>query len=310
MPFSRFIPFGVMFLLLGQVRGQSPDFWRVSTRACQQTLGSDPGPSLQACRLDFRGRMSPRDPAELQVISAGRPIIFLAHGSYYTAGMANTEGLRIGGDLAKGAVTPDAIIVEFDWPSQLAHLNLYRDGNEKARLAFVAGYHLARFLQGFPPGSRISLIGHSHGGLVVLSALQLLAGATLSDGEDATALREASPALRLRAVIIAAGADRHWLVPGERLGSALAACEGILCLYNPLDPVLVVHPFGRYSEGHRALGKWGMSDFDRERLGSLADRYSQRSIATLLGPTHTFRGTTARPEAIHWIGAYTWAQPE
>jgi hypothetical protein len=115
MPFSRFIPFGVMFLLLGQARGQSPDFWRVSTRACPQILGSDPGPFLQAFRLDSQGCVSPRGPAELQLIAAGRPIILLVHGSYYTAGMANTEGLRIGGDLARGAVTRDAIIVEFDW---------------------------------------------------------------------------------------------------------------------------------------------------------------------------------------------------
>ena len=174
----------------------------------------------------------------------------------------------------------------------------------------MAGYHLARFLQGFPPGCRISLIGHSHGGLVVLSALHLLAGATLSNGEEATVLPDAGPPLRLRAVVIASGTDRHWLDPGERLGWALAACEGVLCLYNPLDPVLVVHPFGRYSEGQRALGKSGMSDFDRERLGSLSGRYCQRSIATLLGPMHTFRGTTARPEVIQWIGAYTWARPE
>ena len=112
MPFSRFIPVGVLFLLLGQARGQSPEFWRVSTRACPQILGSDAGPSLQAFRLDAQGCMSPQDPAALQVIASGRPIIFLVHGSYYTAEMANTDGLRIGGDLAKGAVTPDALIVE------------------------------------------------------------------------------------------------------------------------------------------------------------------------------------------------------
>jgi hypothetical protein len=254
--------------------------------------------------------MSARDPAELQFIAVGRPIIFLVHGSYFTAGMATAEGLRVRDDLVRGAVTPDAIIVEFDWPSQLNHLNIFRDGNDKARLAFVAGYHLARFLEGFPAGSRISLIGHSHGGLVVLSALHLLAGATLSDGESATVLPAASQSLRLRAVVVASATDRHWLDPGERLGSACLAAEGILSLYNQLDPVLVVHPYGRYSDGRRALGKCGMTDFDQERLGWLASRYCQRSIVTLIGPRHTFTGTTARAEVIGWIRPYTWATSE
>jgi hypothetical protein len=305
MSFSRVLTLGLLLSSLAQARAQSPDFWRISTRACPDILGSDPGPFLQAFQLDSQGDMSPRDPAELQAISAGRPIIFLVHGSYYTAGMADKDGLRIRDDLAQGALTPNAIVVEFDWPSQFAHLNVFRDANEKGRLGFVAGYHLARFLQGFPDRTRICLIGHSHGGLVVLSALQLIAGGTLSNGEEATFLRETSPALRLRAVVIASGTDRHWLDRGERLGSALAASEGVLALYNPLDPVLVIHPYGRYSDHRRALGKTGMSDLELQNLGSLGSRYCQRNIATLLGPQHTFRGTIKRPEVIQWISGYT-----
>jgi hypothetical protein len=194
--------------------------------------------------------------------------------------MAVTEGPRIRNNLAAhGALTPDAIVVTFDWPSEVAHPNVIRDGNDKARLAFVAGFHLARFLQGFPAGTRISLVGHSHGGLVALSALQLLGGGTLDTGEEATVLRDASPHLRLGAVVISAGSDRDWLDPGGRLDHALAATEGVLCLYNPLDPVLIVDPFGRYSDQQRALGKSGMSDRDQQRLGSLAGRYFQQSIA-------------------------------
>jgi hypothetical protein len=303
---------GFLVFLLGQAaRGQSPDYWSVSTRACLQVLGADPGPFLEAARLDSRGCMPRCDPAELHARAAGRPVIFLVHGSYVPAGAAKAEGLRIRNGLAaEGAVTRDAMIVEFHWPSQLARANLIRDANDKARLAFVAGYHLARFLQGFPSGSRISMIGHSHGGLVVLAALHLLAGGILDDGEEATLLTEASPALRLRAVVIASASDRQWLGPGERLGEALSACEGLLSLYNPLDPVLFVHPFGRYSDRRRALGKTGMSRIDEERLGPLGARFCQRNIATLLGIRHTFQGSTADPVIARWIGAYTWAQQE
>ena len=200
------------------------------------------------------------------------------------------------------------MVVTFDWPSELVYPNVVRDTNEKARLAFVAGYHLARFLQGFPAGSRISLVGHSDGGLIALCALQLLAGGTLDTGEDATVLREPSPALRLRAVVIAAAADRDWLDPGHRLDHALAASEGVLCLYNPLDPILAVHPFGWYSDGRRAIGKSGMSNLEQERLGSLAGRYYQQSMASQLGPRHTFRGSVQNRVIAGWMRAYTWAE--
>ena len=254
--------------------------------------------------------MSRRDPAELQARATGRPVIFLVQGSYITTRTATADGLRIRDNLATvGAVTPDAIVVVFDWPSQLVYANLVRDANDKARRAYVAGYHLARYLRGFPFGSRISLIGHSHGGLVVLAALHLLAGGTLDNGREAIVLTEVNPILRLRAVLIASASDRHWLGSGERLDRALAACEGILCLYNPLDLVLIVHPLERYSEHRRALGKSGMSRIEQERLGPLAERYCERSIAMLLGVRHSFRVTTANPVIARWIGGYTWADP-
>jgi Alpha/beta hydrolase family len=311
MSLSRFLAPALLVLLFGQAHAQPPEYWYVSTRACPQVLGAEPGPSLQVCRFDSQGSVSRCDPGELHAAANRRPVIFLIHGSYYTAPMAVTEGPRIRNHLAAhGALTPDAIVVTFDWPSEFAHPNVIRDANDKARLSFVAGFQLARFLQGFPAGTRISLVGHSHGGLVALSALQLLAGGTLDTGEEATVLREASPTLRLRAVVISAGIDRDWLDPGGRLDHALAASEGVLSLYNPLDPILIVHPFGRYSDQRRALGKSGMSDVEQQRLGSLAGRYCQQSIALQLGPRHTFRGTVGNPVIVGWMRAYTWAEQQ
>jgi hypothetical protein len=309
MGLSRFFAPGLLLLLFGQARGQPPEYWYISTRACPQLLGAEPGPSLQVSRIDSQGFISRCDPGELQAAATGRPVIFLIHGSYYTADMAVREGPRIRNNLAAhGALAPDAMVVTFDWPSELVDPNIIRDTNDKARLAFVAGHHLARVLQGFRAGSRICLIGHSDGGLVALSALHLLAGGTLDTGKEATVLREASPSLRLRAILIAAALDRDWLDPGRRLDHALGASEGVLCLYNPLDPILVVHPFGWYSEQRRALGQSGMSDVERERLGSLAERYCQQSMALQLGPRHTFGGSTRNQVIAGWIRAYTWAE--
>jgi Alpha/beta hydrolase family len=309
MGLSRFLAPGLLLLLFGQARGQPPEFWYVSTRDCPQILGAEPGPSLQVSRFDSQGFISRCDPEELRAAASGRPVVFLIHGSYYTADMAIREGSRIRNDLAaSGALAPDALVVTFDWPSEFVDPNIIRDTNDKARLAFVAGHHLARVLQGFPAGSRICLVGHSDGGLIALSALQLLAGGTLDTGEEATVLNEPSPALRLRAVVIAAALDRDWLDPGRRLDHALGASEGVLCLFNPLDPILVVHPFGRYFDQRRAIGKSGMSNVEQERLGALAGRYRQQNMAWQLGPRHTFGGSTRNQVIAGWMRAYTWAE--
>lgn len=287
------------------------EFWVVRTRPCSQVMGTDPWASLTASRLDTQGYLARRDPSALPGLAGSRPVIILVHGSYYNAEQAFIEGIRIRRDLATfGAISPDAVVVAFDWPSQLTHANLIKDANDKARRAAVAGYHLARFLQAFPPGSRVALIGQSHGGFAVLSALHLLGGGSLDDGCDPcrpVVLPGCVPDLRLRAVIIAPACDRHWLDPGEKLGCALAASEGVLCLYNKLDPVLVVHPFGRYSEHRHALGKTGLSRRDEERLGPLASRYCERGIGSLIGVNHTFRGATANPVIASWIAPYAWA---
>src|SRR4051794_14599782 len=124
-----------------------PDYWFVHTRACPQVMGSEPRPFLQTSWLDPRGCLSRRDPAELRAMAVGRPVIFLVHGSYYSADQAVTEGLRIRDDLVRSqALPPDAVVIAFDWPSQIVYVNPVRDSNDKARRALVAGYHLARFL--------------------------------------------------------------------------------------------------------------------------------------------------------------------
>lgn len=279
------------------------EYWVVQTRACPQVMGTDPWPYLVACRVDDRGCSERRHVAELS--ATGRPVVVLVHGSYLGAGQATREGARIRADLnAAGALPPDAVVVEFDWPSQLVYPNLVRDANEKPRRAFVAGYHLARFLQAFPAGSRVGLVGQSHGGLAVLSALHLIGGGTLDDGEAVARLSGPVEA-RLRAVVIAPACDRHWLLPGEALGCALKRPEGVLCLFNRLDPVLIVHPLGKYSDHRRALGKAGMSAHEVGLLGS--SRYCQRDIALELGPRHTFAGATARPSIARSMISYTWA---
>src|SRR5206468_2008207 len=185
----------------------------------------------------------PRDPRELLAQAVGRPVFIQVQGSL------TTPDIALGGLMwsqawlrENRALPPDAVVVAFDWPSQRVYRNDFRDINEKGRRAYVAAYHLARFVRGFPPSSRVCLLGQSYGGRVVTSALHLLAGGDLDsqDHDPPVGLPTSRPDLHVRAVILGAAVDRDWLDTGRRLDRALLGCEGLLNLYNRADEALVL----------------------------------------------------------------------
>ena len=136
-----------------------------------------------------------------------------------------------------GGILPGTVMIAFDWPSQRIYRNDVRDINEKGPRTYIAGYHLARFVQAFPPESQICLLGQSYGGRVVPSALHLLGGGALNsqDHDEPVALPGVRSDLHLRGVILGGASDRNWLDPGERLDHTLLGCEAFLNLYNSRD---------------------------------------------------------------------------
>jgi hypothetical protein len=203
----------------------------------------------------------------------------------------------------------ETVVIAFDWPSQRVYRNDIRDINEKGRRAFVAGYHLARFVQAFPPGSRICLLGQSYGGRVVPSALHLLGGGCLNsqDHDPPVRLPRMRSDLHIRAVVLGGASDHTWLDPGARLDHALHGCEALLNLYNRRDEALLLYPLLIRSGHRRALGRVGLSNRDFDRLGPLAARYAEQDVHGILGDEHTLLDAVASPRIGRWIAPYLWA---
>jgi hypothetical protein len=283
--------------------------WVVQTRRCPQVMGTEPWPCLKVLHFDERGELAERDPRELLAQAAGRVTLVVVQGSLTTPDIALGGLLWTHSWLKRNrALTGEEVIVAFDWPSQRVFRNDVRDINEKGRRAYVAAYHLARFVQGFPPESRVCLLGQSYGGRVVPSALHLLGGGSLNsqDHDPPVGLPALRPDLHLRGVLIAGASDRDWLDPGKRLDHALLGCEALLSLYNRRDEVLVLYPFLLRS-GHRlALGRVGLYQKDFDRLGPLAARYEEHDVDALLGPEHTLLDAVADPQIAQWIAPYVW----
>jgi hypothetical protein len=285
-------------------------FWIVSSRDCPQEMGTDPWPCLRVRHFDARGDLVEVDPSVLFAQTAGCPVLIQVQGSL------TTPDIALGGLLwtqswlqCNRVMLEQTVVIAFDWPSQRVYRNDIRDINEKGRRAYVAGYHLARFVQAFPTGSRICLLGQSYGGRVVPSALHLLGGGCLNSQAHDPPVRLAMlrSDLHLRAVVLGGASDHTWLDPGARLDRALHGCEALLNLYNPRDEALLLYPLLIRSGHRRALGRVGLSNRDLARLGPLAARYAEQDVHDILGDEHTLLDAVASPQIGRWIAPYLWA---
>ena len=284
--------------------------WIIQTRACDQKLGPDPLPSMTIARLDaidepLRGS----DPDTLLGRMAGRTSVIVIHGYGFTYRNAVKEAVEVRTLLeATGGLSPESLLIVFDWPSERELTDLYADLSDKARRAEVASYHLARFLQDSPPGARICLMGQSDGGRIALTTLHFLAGAVLPPFwfEPAAQLSSGRPDLRLRGVIVDAAAGHHWLNPGERLDHALSASESLLNLRNSRDYALALYIFGTYTGLRGAIGRVGLNSHDLEKLGPLSDRVEQMDLHPMVGISHTsFAQALSIPEVAEKVARYT-----
>lgn len=285
------------------------NLWIVQTRDCPQVMGTDPWSYLKVLHFGDQGRLVECDPGELLAQAVGRPVLVQMQGNLTTPDSA------LGGLLwthswldHHGALPPDVVLVAFDWPSQRVYHTEVRDVNEKCRRAFIAGYHLARFVQAFPPESRICLLGQSYGGRVVPAALHLLGGGALNSRllERPVRLPDLRPDLHVRAVVIAASSDHHWLDPGEKFDHALLGCEAFLNLYNRRDSVMIWYPLLFTGDRRRALGQVGLLPRDLARLGPSAAHYAEYDIHDQIGREHTLLGAVAHPQIARRIAPYVW----
>ena len=285
-------------------------FWIVQTRECPQVMGSDPWPKLKVLHFDEDGELVQRDPRDLFAQTIGRPVFIQVQGSL------TTPDIALGGLMWSQAwlrenrvLPPDAVVIAFDWPSQRIYQNDLRDINEKGRRAYVAGFHLASFLLGFPGESRISVLGQSYGGRVVPSALHLLGGGCLdSQNHDPRVhLQRTRSDLHIRAIIVEGASDHNWLNPDERFGRALHGCEQLLNIYNRRDEALVRYPFLIKSGHRKALGRSGMTQRDFDRIGTLAAKYEEHDVHELLGREHTLLDAVANRQISRWMAPYLWA---
>jgi hypothetical protein len=232
-------------------------------------------------------------------IRPDRPVCFVIHGSYNRWGDVVSESRNINRWIRAGAPQAPLQVVFFTWPS---------DGNMPfilpidiavlGRRSAVHAIYLAQLISQFPPGQRISIIGHSHGARTALAALHALGGGCIEGGNQ---LMTGPPVPhRIRTVLAAAAVDHHWLNPGERYGKSLCPVERLLILKNPRDFTLSLYPLRR-PLSHRSLGRQGLGLNDRMALDGLNSKVVELDVSCFAGWGHAWADYYTEPDIARGI---------
>lgn len=231
----------------------------------------------------------------------GAPVCVVVHGSFTNFRTLLRQSRELYCWLHAPVPGRPLNIVVFSWPG-----DDYPTGFVPIDIAVLGrrsayhGRYLAQFLNTLPTGSRVCLMGHSHGARTVASALHLQSGGTV----QGTRLWRPQPGVRrYRAVFLAAAIDHDWLDPRERYGSALYGTEALLNLRNRDDLPLKFYPL-RKPFGAAALARTGFTNGDRRKLGRWNAKVRDLDVTPLIGKHHNWHHYFQQPGISMAIAPY------
>lgn len=275
---------------------ECPQYWIVSSRCDVQHRRHkhlDDG-ELDVYQRTSDGQLFHSNLPSLQSLTIpGVPVLICFHGSFVTWEDECKESHQAYQWIRNACPHLPLQVIFFTWPSDGLITGLFpTDVAIRGRQAEFNGLHAARVITCLPPSCPISMIGHSHGCRVILSALHLAGGGDIQ-GMTYPAI-QSSPR-RYRAVFAAAAVDHHWLNPKDRYGCALPVTECIVNLQNRKDLALTVYPLHRPFAG-RALGRVGLLRRDTRKLGTETQKVTNLDVSEIEGHNHLWPGYFQSPE--------------
>jgi hypothetical protein len=283
------------------------EYWIVSSRECpQRGKHCIPGCAFDYYRHTCATGLCPEHPGNFAAaLQPGAPVCIVVHGSFVDWQSVQNEAHAIYHWIRAASPNQPLNVVFYTWPSAGAamlvpHLGVALYGKRASH----NGFYLSQLIAEIPGHHPICLVGHSHGARMVVSAMHLMGGGAVRKtplGYDALRGR------RLRAVLVAAAIDHHWLNPGERYGCALNSVECLLNLQNRKDVAMNAYPL-RAPFSRRALGRTDFTPKDRAQIGWQGAKLATLDTTSLIGPGHMWPNYYQHPE-IAWAMApyvYFW----
>ncbi len=283
------------------------NYWVISSRDCRQRFGLKRAASCYFDVFHATSNCYPRESCIHEFASSlqpGVPVLIVVHGSWVPWENLLTDAYQTYHWIRNAAPDRPLNVVFFTWPSDtvsthLAHIDVAILG----RRAGFNGHYLSQMIQHIPSQFPVCLMGHSHGGRAVASALHLMGGGEVQ-GKSIQAPEqriaydvECQPELpnNLRAIFVAAAFDHHWLNPDEKYGKGLCPVEAVLNVTNPKDLALRLYAF-RKPFGDEAIGATGFTRKNRSTYGWMNAKAREVDVSKLLGFRHKWPHYNRRPE--------------
>lgn len=282
------------------------EYWIVSSRECaQRGKHCIPGCAFDYYRHTCTSGLCPEHAGNFTAsLHPGAPVCIVIHGSFVDWQTVQREAHDIYHWIRAASPHQPVNLVFYTWPSAgpamlVPHLGVGIYGKR----ASYNGFYLSQLISQIPDHHPICLVGHSHGARLIASTLHLLGGGAVRKiplGYDALRGR------RLRAVLVAAAIDHHWLNPGERYGCALNQVECLLNVQNRKDIVMNAYPI-RAPFSRRALGRTDFTPKDRAQIGWQGAKLATLDTSDLVGPGHMWPSYYRHPEIAWAMAPYVYA---
>lgn len=263
-----------------------PNYWLVSSRRAVQSIHEkNMGPwhlDVYCSKSDGAAQLSSVADLAAQLIP-GVPVCIISHGSFVTWESHCQQSFEASRTFRRASGDSPLQVICFSWPSDGPYTHIPQvDVSVRGKRAEFNGFHLATLLSYVPESCPVTVIGHSHGSRVVLSAMHLTAGGSIQGFSFTGSI---CPQRRVRVILAAGAMDHHWLNPGERYELALNRVECLLNLRNQNDLPLAFYPLHR-PFARRAIARAGVTQRDTVQLGWNSAKIRQVDVTNRLGPDH------------------------
>jgi hypothetical protein len=197
-------------------------------------------------------------------------------------------------------------LIAVSWPSDRIGHRGRPDVQIKAQRSEAHGFYLAWLLDQIDPDVPVSLFGDSFGPRMITASLHCLAGGSIQG--QRLSERADPPRRPVRAVLMSAALDAHWLSAGQRHGLALTQVERMLVTVNPADEALRFYPrmYRLVPKGADALGYVGL------RCGHLMNQHAGKivewNVSSIVGRTHSWRVYEGSSLVMQQIAPYLFGE--
>lgn len=274
--------------------------WVVSSRCSRQDWDEPGSNGLMVHRRVGGGAMHRSSMNALRAeIDPSLPTAVFVHGSYVDFEWFVKESQATSKWLRSCRCGKPLQIIHFTWPSDENARYLPCSVRDLTNRAEFNGFYLARLLGCIPVdgrcGGHLTVIGHSHGGLITTAAMHLLAGGSAQGHTSRSRLQ-----WKANVVLAAPAIDRDWLAPRRtsrsfmsmnqicdrgRYDRAMNCVNRMLILSNRHDIALKLYPARRLF-AKQALGRTGLWQRDRDQMGSAGCRIRDVDVSNILGCKH------------------------